>query len=250
MLLVRDARSPESTCSKSDFRERQRPFENRPTDTIEDEQLPDGTLGKKTVTWVLDNLLPESEEPIAVDVSYDVLDTPVFINHFRLNIIRTVTFDRYRETKRACYLGTVAHQDGTVSKVYQERSVCDTKRTNVRMSKSFKIFEVPTFMQVATFLLESLASLIIIAWIPLHLWRASPKPRALSVARWLIPPAQRECIDDSIADLKRDIRDLKKKGCSLAFINFVILWRSITTLLPIILDGLRDLFIKIWFLRK
>ena len=60
----------------------------------------------------------------------------------------------------------------------------------------------------------------------------------LKLFRWFCTKESRSQVELSIADLKRDISEMRQDRRGRAFIGCVVLWRAMTTILPIVWDGI------------
>jgi hypothetical protein len=62
--------------------------------------------------------------------------------------------------------------------------------------------------------------------------------RLLRAFRWFCGPSGREIVELAIGDLLRDLTEMQHEGRGVLFIRLVLFWRTITTILPIVSDGL------------
>jgi hypothetical protein len=61
---------------------------------------------------------------------------------------------------------------------------------------------------------------------------------ALNGFRWFLGRENREIVELALGDLKKDVRELEAEGRGHAFINAVVLWRTLCTAVSIVCDGL------------
>lgn len=102
-----------------------------------DEAWSDGSV----VTWELDYISWSEAYLVEQDISYSLVETsgPITVGlyTFQFEVTYKTTFDRYRVTGTAHYIGTVKHPDGTITHIFKDSPCSRLERRNVRPEKSW-----------------------------------------------------------------------------------------------------------------
>jgi hypothetical protein len=98
------------------------------------------------------------------------------------------------------------------------------------------------------------AVLLLIAMLVLLFSRINRAPERtlalLSDFAWLCSKPNREICQAIIADLKKDATAMRQEKCKEAFVQCVLLWHVLSTILPIVWDGVRRILAAICSVSK